>query len=274
MQSPSARQYSPISNVVQENCFEQGQMLEFPNIFEHYSCPMTNDQSTSLVSAELRGTKKARIQSILIVMALAILFVVFMKSGLREQVTRENLRSLGANPFAPLVIIAAMTGAWTFALPASIFFFITPLLFPPLAATGIICAGSAAGSAMGYLAARFGGGPWFRRFDNSRVTQFLSRHSTFSALFTIRVFPSSPHMFINYGAGLLRIPFIRFLTATLAGIGIKAFLYSHAIEGSVGASSIEEALSWQTISALMALTVLGIVGHLMQRRWMSEEGKA
>ncbi|MBI3006413.1 MAG: VTT domain-containing protein [Ignavibacteriales bacterium] len=228
-------------------------------------------QQSSAVS--INENKKSRFQSLLFVMGLVLLFVVFMKSGLLEQVSRENLRDLGANPFAPLVIIAAMTGAWTFALPASVFFFITPLLFPPLASTGIICAGSAAGSAMGYVAARFGGSPWFERFNNSRVTRFLGRHSTFSALFSVRVFPSSPHMFINYGAGLLKIPFTRFITATLLGIGIKAFLYSSAIEGSMGASSIQEALNWQTVSALMALTALGIAGHVVQRRWKKEEDK-
>ncbi|HLF20621.1 MAG TPA: VTT domain-containing protein [Bacteroidota bacterium] len=221
----------------------------------------------------LNENKKARLQSLLVVAGLVVLFILFMKSGLREQVSRENLRDLGANPLAPVVIIVAMTGAWTFALPASVFFFITPLLFSPLAATGIICAGSAAGSTMGYVAARFGGSPWFERFNNSRVTRFLGRHSTFSALFAIRVFPSSPHMFINYGAGLLKIPFLKFIIATMLGIGIKAFLYSTAIEGSVGASSIQEALNWQTVSALMALTTLGIVGHVMQRRWRKEEEK-
>ena len=229
-----------------------------------------NDRTNTI---ELNENKKARLQSLFVVAGLVVLFILFMKSGLREQVSRENLRDLGANPLAPVVIIVAMTGAWTFALPASVFFFITPLLFSPLAATGIICAGSAAGSTMGYVAARFGGSPWFERFNNSRVTRFLGRHSTFSALFAIRVFPSSPHMFINYGAGLLKIPFLKFIIATMLGIGIKAFLYSTAIEGSVGASSIQEALNWQTVSALMALTTLGIVGHVMQRRWRKEEEK-
>jgi uncharacterized membrane protein YdjX (TVP38/TMEM64 family) len=124
---------------------------------------------------------------------------------------------------------------------------------------------------MGYVAARYGGSPWFQRFNNSRITKFLDKHSTFSTLFAIRVFPSSPHMFINYGAGLLRIPFLKFIVATIIGIGIKAFLYSTAIEGSVGASSIREALNWQTVTALMILTVIGVVGHILQRRWRKEE---
>ena len=231
---------------------------------------MMSDQEKEL---EGKDQRKARLQSFAVIAILAVAFIVFMNSGLRELVTRENLRELGSHPLAALLIIVAMTGAWTFALPASVFFFVTPLLFPPLASTGIICAGSVAGSTMGYMAARYGGSPWFQRFNNSRVTKFLGTHSTFSALFAIRVFPSSPHMFINYGAGLLRIPFAKFIVATIIGIGIKAFLYSTAIEGSVGASSISEALNWQTVTALMILTVIGIVGHILQRRWRKEEEK-
>jgi len=216
----------------------------------------------------------SRIHSALAAFLLLLLFLLFLKSGVREQVTVENLRALGANPWTPVLIVTAMTGAWTFALPGSVFFFITPLLFSPLASTGIICLGSATGTTMGYVAARYVGGPWIERFRNHRVTRFLERHSTFSSLFATRVFPSSPHGFINYGAGLLKIPFPRFLVATLCGVGIKAFLYSTAIAGSVGASSIKEALSWQTVTALLVLTVLASVGHVLQRRWMKSDPRS
>lgn len=216
-------------------------------------------------------TKRTRIRSIIAFAVLALLFLLFMKSGLREQVSVEHMRELGGNRWTPVLIVAAMTGAWTFALPASVFFFITPLLFPPLTATVIICLGSAAGTATGYVAARYVGGPWVERFRNHRVTKFLERHSTFPSLFALRVFPSSPHGFLNYGAGLVKIPFLKFLLATLCGVGIKAFLYANAIDGSVGVSSVGEALNWQTVSALSLLCVLAIVGHILQRRWEAFE---
>lgn len=221
----------------------------------------------------ITDTQRTRIKSIVTIALLALLFLLFVNSGLREQVSVENLRRLGANPWAPFLIIAAMTGAWTFALPASVFFFLTPLLFPPAIATVIICIGSATGTTMGYLAARYVGGPWVERFRSHRITNFLERHSTFFSLFALRVVPSSPHGFINYAAGLVKIPFWKFLIATLCGVGIKAFLYATAIEGSVGASSIQEALNWQTVTALMTLAVLAITGHALQRRWAKKDAQ-
>lgn len=213
------------------------------------------------------ATGKGRTRSVITLILLLALLALFLTSGVREQASLENLRALGANRWTAFLIIAAMTGAWAFALPASIFFFITPLLFAPFTATAIICLGSASGTTMGYLAARYVGGPWVEQFRDHRVTRFLERHSTFASLFAIRAFPSSPHGFINYGAGLVNIPFPRFLLATLSGVGIKAFLYSSAIGGSVGASSISEALNWQTVTALTAISLLAIGGHIVQRRW-------
>lgn len=216
----------------------------------------------------LTENQKKRLQSIVGIGILAILFVLFMQSGLREQINADNLRELGANPWTPALIILAMTGAWAFALPASVFFFIAPLLFSAPAATAVICVGSAAGTTMGYIAARYIGGPWVERFREHRVTKFIERHSSFPSLFAIRILPSSPHGFLNYGAGLVKIPLLKFLLATLLAVGIKAYLYATAIANSVGASSIQEALNWQTVTALIALATLALAGHFFQRRWL------
>ena len=218
--------------------------------------------------------KSDRIRSIIFSVVLVILLILFLTSGIREEATVENLRSLGANRWTAFLIIMAMTGAWAFALPASVFFFITPLLFSPLPATAIICVGSATGTTMGYIAARYIGGPWVERFRDHRVTRFLKRHSSFASLFAIRAFPSSPHGFINYGAGLAGIPLPKFLLATLCGVGIKAFLYATAIGGSVGASSIREALNWQTVTALSVMSLLAIGGHVVQRQWEDKDRAA
>ena len=215
----------------------------------------------------LSETQKKRIQSYAGIAVLALLFLLFVKSGLREQMSVDNLRDLGANPWTPVLIILAMTGAWAYSLPASVFFFITPLLFPPLAATAVICAGSAGGTTLGYLAARYVGGPWVERFKEHRVARFIERHATFPSLFAVRIMPGSWHGPLNYSAGLMKIPFFKFLIATLVAISIKGYLYSVAISNSVGASSIMDALNWQTVTALVILSFLGIAGHLLRKKW-------
>src|SRR5215213_6100423 len=88
------------------------------------------------------------------------LLMLYWWSGLDEMLTPENLSKLRVNAWAPALIICAMTVSWAFALPASIFLFITPLLFPPHWSALITTIGSALGSGIGYAVARFVGGGW------------------------------------------------------------------------------------------------------------------
>jgi uncharacterized membrane protein YdjX (TVP38/TMEM64 family) len=211
-----------------------------------------------------------KIRSLLTFLILVVGLVLFLQSGLNDRVSVAKIRELGENPAAPLLIIAAMAVAWTYAFPASVFFFLTPLLFPPLEATVIICAGTAAGTVLGYVSARSLGGPWVERFRDRKITQFLEKHSSFASLFAVRIFPGSQHGLINYSAGILKIPLGRFLTATLSAVAIKAFLYAKAIDGSVGTSNLREALNWETVSVLSMLGLLALAGHIWQRRTAAE----
>ena len=155
------------------------------------------------------------VRSLVTVCLALLLFLGYRLSGLAELVTPENLQELKFNFWAPALIILAMAAAWAFALPASAFLFITPLLFPPHWSALITTAGCALGTAIGYMVARFVGGAWVERFRDGRLHKFLTRHSSFMVLFAIRLTPSSPHGFINYGAGLAQIPLARFVISSI-----------------------------------------------------------
>jgi len=215
---------------------------------------------------EERSDRSRKKRSIFFALLFVAGLVLYFTTGLNELITPERVRPLANHPLTPLFIVLSMAAAWTFALPGSVFFFVTPLLFAPPEATIIICIGSAIGTAMGYGTARFVGGPWVEHFHSHRVTKFLSRHSSFASLFAIRIFPGSQHGLINYGAGLVKVPILRFLLATIAAIAIKAFLYAKAIEGSVGAANVQEALNWQTVTALSLLGLLALGGHILGRK--------
>jgi uncharacterized membrane protein YdjX (TVP38/TMEM64 family) len=200
-----------------------------------------------------------------------LLFLLYWWSGLSRMMTPENLAELRINVWAPALIICAMAGAWAFALPASIFLFITPLLFAPHWSALITATGCALGSGLGYAVARFVGGTWVDRFRDGRLHRFLMRHSSFMVLFAIRLTPSSPHGFINYGAGLARIPFARFVLATTLALSIKSYVYAEAVHNTVGAKTLFDALSAKTMLSLTAVAALAIIGHLLHRRYLHSE---
>jgi uncharacterized membrane protein YdjX (TVP38/TMEM64 family) len=204
------------------------------------------------------------------ILVASLVLLLYWWSGLGRLLQAENLAELRVNAWAPFLIICAMATSWAFALPASIFLFITPLLFAPHWSALITTIGCALGTAIGYAVARFIGGAWVDRFRDGRVHRFLMRHSSFMVLFAIRLTPSSPHGFINYGAGLARIPFLRFVVATTLALAIKSYVYAEAVHSTVGARSLFDALSAKTMLSLTAVAALAVIGHLLHRRYLRD----
>jgi uncharacterized membrane protein YdjX (TVP38/TMEM64 family) len=225
-----------------------------------------SDYSVSALTSESLSLREKLARSGVALGIALLLFIAYRWSGLGEMVTPASLAELRFNLWAPALIIIAMSAAWAFALPASAFLFITPLLFPPHWSALITTAGCALGTTIGYLVARYVGGPWVERFRDGTLHRFLKRHSSFMVLFAIRLTPSSPHGFINYGAGLAEIPLARFVFASTIAMALKSYVYAEAIHNTVGAKSLFDALTPKTMLSLFAVAVLALAGHFLHSR--------
>lgn len=203
-----------------------------------------------------------RIASVLLAVVVAL--VLYSRGGIWS--SPEQWRGSGAGLITALVIILVMTASLTCCITASHFLIITPLLFPPHWSTVITTTGSVFGAAGGYLIARFVGSSWSEQFHHGRVQRFLSNHSSFLALFGLRLAPS-PHSFINYAAGLARIPATRFLVATLAAMAIKSYVYATAVQHTIGANPAANAVSAPAVLSLFAIAALSLIGHVLTRRY-------
>jgi uncharacterized membrane protein YdjX (TVP38/TMEM64 family) len=206
-----------------------------------------------------------------VVRLLLALFVIlcalwaYRQSGFWD--SPESLREMGFGPQAAAAVILIMTCAWAFALPASALLIVTPLIFPAHLSTLITTTGCAFGTAIGYAVARFVGGASVERFRGGRLWRFLTRHSSFLALFGVRLTPGVPHGFINYTAGLAGIPFARFLAATTAAMAIKSYVYASAVRSSIEAENLSDALSPRTLLSLLGVALLALLGHALQKRF-------
>jgi uncharacterized membrane protein YdjX (TVP38/TMEM64 family) len=178
----------------------------------------------------------------------------------------EQWQAGGASLFTALIIILIMAASLTCCLTASYFLILTPLLFPTHLSTVITTTGCVIGAAGGYVFARFVGGSWAERFRDGRVQRFLSTHSSFLALFGLRLAPT-PHGVVNYAAGLARISPARFLFATLLAMGLKSYVYAAAVQSAVGAGSAANAVSAPVVLSLFAVGALSLLGHVLTRRY-------
>ena len=222
-------------------------------------------------AAEKLKTKGSLWRKLFVISVVAAVLFFYYQSGVWQ--TPERVRELGYGVQAAAAIILLMGIAWAFALPASAFLFITPLLFPPHISAAITTVGCALGTAAGYLVARYVGGSWVEHFRGGRLARFLTRHSSFLALVGIRLAPGGPHGFINYAAGLAGIPFVRFVVATTAAMSIKSYVYAQAVHHTVGAKSLNDALSAKTMLSLLAAALLALAGHALRLRFQRQESQ-
>ncbi|MDQ1522774.1 MAG: hypothetical protein QOE47_698 [Pyrinomonadaceae bacterium] len=199
-----------------------------------------------------------------VLLAVVVAFVLYARGGAWS--APEQWQAGGASLFTAFLIIFIMAASLTCCLTASYFLILTPLLFPTHWSTLITTAGCVLGAAGGYSFARFVGGSWARRFRDGRVQRFLSSHSSFLALFGLRLAPS-PHGVVNYAAGLARISPARFLLATLAAMGLKSYVYATAVQTAVGAGSAANAVNARVVLSLIAVAALSLIGHILTRRY-------
>jgi uncharacterized membrane protein YdjX (TVP38/TMEM64 family) len=211
-----------------------------------------------------RRTGAGRVAVLL--MAFVIALLLYSRGGLWA--SPEQWQASGAGFVTAFVIVLIMTASLACGLTASYFLILTPLLFPLHWSALITTAGSVLGAAGGYLIAGFVGGAWAERFRDGRVQRFLSTHSSFLALFGLRLAPS-PHSIVNYAAGLARVPPVRFLAATLAATAIKSYVYASAVQNAVGGGSAANAVSAPVVLSLFAVAALSLLGHVLTRRYMS-----
>jgi len=195
----------------------------------------------------------------------ALVALVLWRSG-GAWAAPEQWQAGGTSLFTAFLIIFIMAASLTCCLTASYFLILTPLLFPPHLSTVITTTGCVAGAAGGYLFARFVGGSWGERFRDGRVQRFLSTHSSFLALFGLRLAPT-PHGVVNYAAGLARISPARFLFATFAAMGLKSYVYATAVHTALGTGSAANAVSAPVLLSLSGVAALSLIGHLLTRRY-------
>ena len=152
------------------------------------------------------------------------------------------------------------------ALPGSTFLWVIAPIYPPLTATLILVAGSTMGAMAGYFFARRLTGPWRARICENRFFKMLEERSDFLTQCVIRTFPAFPHSFINYSAGVLKLPIIPFLLAAIIGLSIKTFLYATAIHGALKASDPYELVRMETMTPLMILVLLFVLARIFKLR--------
>ncbi|MDW7709179.1 MAG: VTT domain-containing protein [Deferrisomatales bacterium] len=187
---------------------------------------------------------------------------------------RELLGAAAGQWWTPPALVAAMTGAYAFALPGSALILPTALLYPPPLTAGIAAVGGGLGALWAYHVAGRLGASWVREVSASPAFGLLRRNSGFPVLCALRVLPAFPHSFINYGAGLLRVPRPALFLSAVAGLGVKGYLYAAAVQQLAEAGDPVELANLRTLWPLLALALLLGAGWGLRRWWEGNGGRS
>jgi uncharacterized membrane protein YdjX (TVP38/TMEM64 family) len=167
----------------------------------------------------------------------------------------------------PAAIVVVKAVLYMFAMPGSSMYWISGLFFRPPVATALVVVGGVGGAVLAYYFSQKMSQEMAERIRASRFFGIMRNHSDFATLSAIRTLPNFPHSIINYGSGILNVPMPRFLVSTIIGFAAKGYLYTSAIHHAATADELADVVRWETILPLVGLTLLFIIGKLLQRRF-------
>ncbi|MBZ5488220.1 VTT domain-containing protein [Halomonas aquamarina] len=179
---------------------------------------------------------------------------------------KQRVAPFTHHPAIIVALVVAMALTLAVGLPGSIGLWLIAPFYPPLMATAMLTLGSVVGALGGYQLAARTSARWQPTGLTRRVMQTLQARSDLLTQCALRVLPGFPHAVINFAAGLSRIPLPVFLLAAALGLAVKWGVYSSAIYGALEAIEEENALQFDVLLPLLALTVLLLVGAWFKRR--------
>jgi uncharacterized membrane protein YdjX (TVP38/TMEM64 family) len=194
----------------------------------------------------------------LLLITLLITFGIYLEIAgwLDAQQALEFARGYARHWWLILILIAAQSVLFTFALAGSLFLWIAAPLYPPPVATFILAAGGTLGGLGAYFFSEYLTADWIQRIEKSRAYKLLHAQDNFFTLFAMRVFPAFPHSLVNYSAGILKARLSHFIVAAILGISIKSYVYSRVIYNAASSLSMEVLLDVWILGPLVLLSAI------------------
>ena len=198
--------------------------------------------------------KRHQTRLLLVVLLIALGLYLEFAGWLEAAQVLDFARGYAQHWWLILILIAAQTVLFTFALAGSLFLWIAAPLYPPPVATFILAAGGTLGGLGAYYFSDFLTADWKQRIENSRSYKLLHAQDNFFTLFAMRVFPAFPHSLVNYSAGILNARLSHFIVAAILGISIKSYIYCRVIYSAASSLSVEVLLDVWILGPLVLLS--------------------
>jgi uncharacterized membrane protein YdjX (TVP38/TMEM64 family) len=190
--------------------------------------------------------------SIIVGIAIAVLLAIGPKTG-----NVENLRDvlLSYGPWAVGISAGLMVAQAIVApLPANVITITNGLIFGPIWGGLLSYTTTLMGASLCFLLSRSFGKPFAEKIVGRsvhRAERFFKRYGL-HAMFLVRIIPFVPFDAVSYGAGLVGVPFTRFLLATGVGIIPSVAVYSYL-------GTMIAGIYWWVLLGLLTVSLIAIL---------------
>ncbi|HYV14869.1 MAG TPA: TVP38/TMEM64 family protein [Conexibacter sp.] len=197
--------------------------------------------------------RRAALRLAALAVAVGALFaLVALTGGLSSERVRDALDGAGwVGPLAFILVSSALTVAM---FPGPLLAGASGLLFGTAVGAPTAIVAATAGACAAFLLSRHVGARAVHQLSGRRVSALQDWIAArgFLAVLYARILPLTPYNFVNYAAGLTRVPFIAFAGATLIGCAPRAVAYS-ALGGNLNDLGSPAALAAFGLLSVMAL---------------------
>ena len=189
----------------------------------------------------------------IIAIAIAVLLIVGPKAG---SVDNLRLTLLNYGPWAAVAVSAALMIAQAIIapLPANIITITNSLVFGPIWGSVLSWFTTVLGASLCFMLAKSFGKPFAGKIVGAplqKAERFFKNYGL-HAMFFVRMMPLVPFDAVSYGAGLVGVPFSRFLLATSVGIIPSILVYSYL-------GNLIAGIYWWVLVTMLSFSLVGII---------------
>lgn len=198
-----------------------------------------------------------------------LLYVYLYESGADQYLLKVQSIKIFVNDFGawgPIIVISLMTGAVVMSpIPSAPIAITSGLLYGHTWGTIYVLIGAEIGALIAFSIARLLGYDLVqKRFGDKINFSFLSStHHLTVAVFISRLIPFISFDIVSYAAGLTKISYLQFASATFLGILPASFLLAH-FGGEIGNNDIQQMIL--TVSLLGLMTMIPLCAAYLKKK--------
>lgn len=212
-----------------------------------------------------------RAMKLTIVAIIAASLVALYFTPLRDHLTRDGIRQALSGIrdlwYGPAAFVAVFAAGCVVGIPATLFVLAAGVIWGWKLGAIYALTGALLGAAISYHLGAFLGEGVLRRFGRAGLAaERRVASASFRSFLILRLLPIFPFPVLNYGAGVARLPFRRFIAVTAISTAVGAFVFAYSADAIFNGTLSEKEAVMRLVFAAGLLIAFVLLSALLKRK--------